>query len=95
MINRDDMLKLTRRMNPSRNCFARIEGAYMDSERFDNGTFNIHFGKQRLCGRYWAVKKESTKALVKTKCKKELLLILFFVDILYYTLYNIKNKIIL
>ncbi len=39
------MLELTRRMNPSRNCFARVAGAYMDEEGFDNGTFNIHFGK--------------------------------------------------
>ena len=45
MINRDDMLELTRRMTPSRNCFARIAGAYMDEEGYDNGTFNIHFGK--------------------------------------------------
>lgn len=45
MINRNDMLELTRRMNPSRNCFSRVAGAYMDEEGFDNGTFNIHFGK--------------------------------------------------
>ena len=45
MINRNDMLELTRRMNPSRNCFSRIAGAYMDEEGFDSGTFNIHFGK--------------------------------------------------
>ena len=45
MINRDDMLELTRRMNLSRNCFVRVAGAYMDEEGFDNGTFNIHFGK--------------------------------------------------
>ena len=45
MINREDMLELTRRMNPSRNCFVRVAGAYMDEEGFDNGTFNIHFGK--------------------------------------------------
>ena len=45
MINRDDMLELTRRMTPSRNCFSRVAGAYMDLEGYDNGTFNIHFGK--------------------------------------------------
>ena len=45
MINRDDMLELTRRMTPSRNCFSRVAGAYMDTEGYDNGTFNIHFGK--------------------------------------------------
>ena len=45
MINRDDMLELTRRMTPSRNCFARVAGAYMDEDGYDDGTFNIHFGK--------------------------------------------------
>ena len=45
MINREDMLELTRRMTLSRNCFARVAGAYMDEEGFDNGIFNIHFGK--------------------------------------------------
>lgn len=33
MINRDDMLELTRRMTPSRNCFTRIAGAYTNRER--------------------------------------------------------------
>ena len=45
MINRDDMLELTRRLTPSRNCFSRIAGAYMDADGFEDGTFNIHFGK--------------------------------------------------
>lgn len=45
MIDRNDMLELTRRMTPARNCFSRVAGAYMDEEGFDNGTFNIHFGK--------------------------------------------------
>ncbi len=52
MINRDDMLELTRRMNVSRNCFARVAGAYMrvplrqvDEDDYIDGTFNIHFGK--------------------------------------------------
>ncbi|MBR4760802.1 MAG: DUF4317 family protein [Lachnospiraceae bacterium] len=44
MIRRDDMMELTRRMTPSRNCFSRIAGAYMDPEGYDNGTFNTHFG---------------------------------------------------
>ena len=35
-------------MTPSRNCFTRVAGAYMDEEGFDNGTFNIHFGKLGL-----------------------------------------------
>lgn len=45
MINRDDMLELTRRMTPSRTCFDRIAGAYLDELGEVDETFNIHFGK--------------------------------------------------
>lgn len=45
MINREDMLELTRRMTPSRHCFDRVAGAYIDEEGFVDGSFNIHFGK--------------------------------------------------
>lgn len=45
MINRDDMLELTRRMTPSRSCFDRIAGAYIDDIGEVDETFNIHFGK--------------------------------------------------
>ena len=45
MINREDMLELTRRMTPSRHCFDRVAGAYMDGDGFMDGSFNIHFGK--------------------------------------------------
>lgn len=45
MLNRNDMLELTRRMNPSRCCFSRMAGGYRDEEGYDNGTFNIHFLK--------------------------------------------------
>lgn len=44
-INRDDMLELTRRMTPKRNCFSRIAGAYFDEEGLVDGTFNRHFLK--------------------------------------------------
>ncbi len=44
MIDRNDMLELTRRMTPSRNCFFRVAGAYVDKD-LDMDTFNIHFGK--------------------------------------------------
>ena len=44
MINRDDMLELTRRMTPKRTCFSRVAGCYV-SEGYMDGTFNIHFGK--------------------------------------------------
>lgn len=43
MIRREDMLELTRRMTPARTCIARIAGAYMDQEGFEDGTFNVHF----------------------------------------------------
>ncbi len=45
MINREDMLELTRRMTVKRNCFSRIAGAYMDEEGYVDGTFNRHFLK--------------------------------------------------
>ena len=34
MINRNDMLELTRRMTLSRNCFMRAAGAYIDEDGF-------------------------------------------------------------
>lgn len=45
MINREDMLELTRRMTPSRTCFQRIAGCYMDKEGFIDNTFNVSFLK--------------------------------------------------
>lgn len=45
MINREDMLELTRRMTPERTCFDRIAGAYMDDMGELEDSFNIHFGK--------------------------------------------------
>ena len=45
MIDRDDMLELTRRMTVARNCFDRIAGAYVDEMGEVEDTFNIHFGK--------------------------------------------------
>lgn len=43
MIDRSDMLELTRRMTPDRTCFSRIAGAYLDREGFIDNTFNVHF----------------------------------------------------
>ena len=43
MIDRNDMLELTRRMTPERSCFNRIAGAYMDADGFIDNTFNVHF----------------------------------------------------
>ena len=45
MINRDDMLELTRRMTPARTCFDRIAGAYINEFGEVEDSFNIHFGK--------------------------------------------------
>jgi hypothetical protein len=45
MINREDMLELTRRMTPQRNFFTRISGCYLDEEGFVDGTFNTNFLK--------------------------------------------------
>lgn len=45
MINREDMLELTRRMTPARNCFDRIAGAYINDMGEIDESFNIHFGK--------------------------------------------------
>lgn len=45
MINRDDMMELTRRMTLSRTSMTRIAGAYIDSEGFIDGTFNTNFLK--------------------------------------------------
>ena len=41
MINREDMLELTRRMNLQRTCFYRVAGAYMSADGGIDDTFNI------------------------------------------------------
>lgn len=43
MINREDMLELTRRMTPTRTSFTRIAGAYMDRDGEMDGSFNTNF----------------------------------------------------
>ena len=45
MINREDMLELTRRMTPSRTCMDRIAGGYMDEDGLLDGSFIILFVK--------------------------------------------------
>ena len=45
MINREDMLELTRRMTPARSSVSRLAGAYFDEEGYVDGTFNTHFLK--------------------------------------------------
>lgn len=43
MINREDMLELTRRMTPKRTSFTRIAGGYLDKDGEIDGTFNTNF----------------------------------------------------
>ncbi len=43
IINREDMMELTRRMTPKRNSFTRIAGCYFNEDGENDGTFNIHF----------------------------------------------------
>lgn len=45
MINREDMLELTRRMTVKRTSMTRIAGSYMDADGFIDGTFNTNFLK--------------------------------------------------
>lgn len=45
MINREDMLELTRRMTLARTSFTRIAGCYVDDEGDFEGNFNINFLK--------------------------------------------------
>lgn len=60
MINREDMLELTRRMTPSRTSFTRIAGAYMDRDGEIDGSFNTNF--LNLSG----AEKEKNLAIAKT-----------------------------
>lgn len=45
MINREDMLELTRRMTPTRTSMTRIAGSYMEADGETDGTFNTNFLK--------------------------------------------------
>lgn len=45
MINREDMLELTRRMTLSRTSFTRIAGCYVDRDGDFDGSFNTNFLK--------------------------------------------------
>ena len=45
MINREDMLALTRRMTVKRTSMTRIAGGYMDQDGYIDGTFNTDFLK--------------------------------------------------
>lgn len=45
MINREDMMELTRRMTCARTSLTRIAGSYMDADGEIDGTFNTNFLK--------------------------------------------------
>ncbi|MEG1145656.1 MAG: DUF4317 family protein, partial [Clostridium sp.] len=45
MINREDMLELTRRMTLARTSFTRIAGCYVDQDGDFDGSFNTNFLK--------------------------------------------------
>ena len=45
MLNRNDMLELTRRMTTKRANISRVAGCYFDEEGYDEGSFNINFLK--------------------------------------------------
>jgi len=47
MIDRSDMLELTRRMTLTRSCFDRIAGAYMTREGEIDNTFNVSYLNQK------------------------------------------------
>ena len=70
MINRDDMLELTRRMTPARTCFDRIAGAYIDDMGEVEDSFNIHFGK--LSGAEKTKNLALAKAIPFSKTNKQL-----------------------
>ena len=66
MINREDMLELSRRMTPARASVARIAGAYFDEEGYVDGTFNTHFLKLSAAERSRNLNQAKTLLLAKT-----------------------------
>ena len=73
MINREDMLELTRRMTPARSRIDRIAGAYYDAEGYKYGQYavgnvfwnvtpNCQLGVEYLYGRRMSMDKSSGHA---------------------------------
>lgn len=60
MINREDMLELTRRMTPARSSIARIAGCYVDKDGDFDGSFNTNFLKLSLSERTKQIKTAKT-----------------------------------
>lgn len=70
IINREDMLELTRRMTPARSHFTRLAGAYIDEEGYVEGTFNINFTKLKGAERNRCL--EIAKHVLISETNKEL-----------------------
>lgn len=70
MINREDMLELTRRMTPARTCFDRIAGSYINDMGEIDESFNIHFLK--LTGAQKAKNLALAKAIPFSKTNEQL-----------------------
>ena len=70
MINRDDMLELTRRMTPARASVGRIAGAYFDEEGYVDGTFNTNFLKLSASERTRNLNMAKTVLIAKTDMNK-------------------------
>ena len=72
MINREDMLELTRRMTLSRTSFTRIAGCYVDRDGDFDGSFNINFLKLSVSERTKKLKlaKEIPFAATNVNLKK-------------------------
>lgn len=68
-IDREDMLELTRRMTVSRNCFARLAGAYLDEDGLVDGTFHTHFLKLSAAEREKNLKIAKTIPFAETNVK--------------------------
>ena len=70
MINREDMLELTRRMTPARTSITRVAGCYVDQIGEFDGSFNINFLK--LSGAEKAKNLKLAKAVPFSKTNKNL-----------------------
>ena len=70
MIQREDMLELTRRMTPARSHIDRIAGAYYDKEGYIDGTFNTHFLKLSTAEKTKNL--ELAKAVLQAETNKQL-----------------------
>lgn len=71
MINREDMLELSRRMTSKRTHLVRVAGAYIDDEGYIDGTFNVNFGNLKGAERERCL--NVAKTIPFSKTNKELI----------------------